>query len=124
MRIVVWSSDVCSSDLGDLTVVLADQTRALRDQQVPAGHAVIDVLGDASDDLPWQVGVHCSQQRGRDHRAGHQLVGRARYLQFRTSVDATVRFGVYEGLLAGLLVLRSEERRVGKEWVSTCRSRW
>src|SRR3546814_6108156 len=103
LRISDWSSDVCSSDLG---------------------HAVIDVLGDASDDLPWQVGVHCSQQRGRDHRAGHQLVGRARYLQFRTSVDATVRFGVYEGLLAGLLVLRSEERRVGKEWVSTCRSRW
>src|SRR3546814_13931164 len=32
-------------------------------------------------------------------------------------------------LVAGLrigfsLTLRSEERRVGKEWVSTCRSRW
>src|SRR3546814_18242966 len=28
------------------------------------------------------------------------------------------------GLAASLLVLRSEERRVGKECVSTCRSRW
>src|SRR3546814_13057667 len=27
-------------------------------------------------------------------------------------------------LLYWLTILRSEERRVGKEWVSTCRSRW
>src|SRR3546814_7729096 len=33
------------------------------------------------------------------------MVGASRYLKFLTSVDATVRFGVYEGLLAGLLVL-------------------
>src|SRR3546814_3216454 len=26
--------------------------------------------------------------------------------------------------LASTVLLRSEERRVGKEWVSTCRSRW
>src|SRR3546814_18663712 len=26
--------------------------------------------------------------------------------------------------LAGICVYRSEERRVGKEWVSTCKSRW
>src|SRR3546814_13606966 len=29
------------------------------------------------------------------------------------------------GLAAlGVIAIRSEERRVGKEWVSTCRSRW
>src|SRR3546814_10346225 len=28
------------------------------------------------------------------------------------------------GVAAGVLLLRSEERRVGKECVSTCRSRW
>src|SRR3546814_18849852 len=31
--------------------------------------------------------------------------------------------GIVPGLLMGT-ALRSEERRVGKEWVSTCRSRW
>src|SRR3546814_15588419 len=29
-----------------------------------------------------------------------------------------------ELLLEALVARRSEERRVGKEWVSTCRSRW
>src|SRR3546814_12209275 len=47
---------------------------------------------------------------------------------------AVAKFGVTalsEGLRqelaphgVGVTVLRSEERRVGKEWVSTCRSRW
>src|SRR3546814_20971129 len=30
----------------------------------------------------------------------------------------------YSGQQASLGWIRSEERRVGKEWVSTCRSRW
>src|SRR3546814_3743326 len=33
-------------------------------------------------------------------------------------------FGTSYALLAMGLILRSEERRVGKECVSTCRSRW
>src|SRR3546814_3726054 len=33
-------------------------------------------------------------------------------------------FGIYETTPVGLVVARSEERRVGKECVSTCRSRW
>src|SRR3546814_2441567 len=37
-------------------------------------------------------------------------------------VDA--RLGEAHDLLTRLLVCRSEERRVGKECVSTCRSRW
>src|SRR3546814_15870898 len=31
---------------------------------------------------------------------------------------------VHEYTSHGVTVRRSEERRVGKEWVSTCRSRW
>src|SRR3546814_17982300 len=37
--------------------------------------------------------------------------------------NATEQFGAY-GFEAGLARGRSEERRVGKECVSTCRSRW
>src|SRR3546814_19763647 len=33
-------------------------------------------------------------------------------------------FAVYRMVLGVALLLRSEERRVGKECVSTCRSRW
>src|SRR3546814_11074397 len=46
----------------------------------------------------------------------------------RTRVAVTRRFWVYVCANASLNVVikdsRSEERRVGKEWVSTCRSRW
>src|SRR3546814_14623237 len=33
-------------------------------------------------------------------------------------------FGFVGAVIAGFLLTRSEERRVGKECVSTCRSRW
>src|SRR3546814_14425209 len=51
---------------------------------------------------------------GRNHRvkAGHTLLWEGD--------DAPVVANVLEGVLK----LRSEERRVGKECVSTCRSRW
>src|SRR3546814_15677130 len=38
------------------------------------------------------------------------------------AIDKTYILCIQNGLIK--LVLRSEERRVGKEWVSTCRSRW
>src|SRR3546814_18044743 len=37
-------------------------------------------------------------------------------------IDVTLEFG--NGSLSGRVTDRSEERRVGKECVSTCRSRW
>src|SRR3546814_9258785 len=39
-------------------------------------------------------------------------------------VDKTVRFAVNSGDIGCNRIGRSEERRVGKECVSTCRSRW
>src|SRR3546814_7313066 len=70
MRISDWSSDVCSSDLGDLVVV----------------ELLLAVHG-----LPDRVVIRKGKSDAADGRRGHQ---------------------------------RSEERRVGKECVSTCRSRW
>src|SRR3546814_13433120 len=37
---------------------------------------------------------------------------------------ASERVGDAQQTLAPIVAPRSEERRVGKEWVSTCRSRW
>src|SRR3546814_5975407 len=86
MRISDWSSDVCSSDLQDLSGI--DDPFA-----VPGGGggAVAVPIGESPDDAA-QLGV------GLHHG---ELLLRCRRQH-----------------------LRSEERRVGKECVSTCRSRW
>src|SRR3546814_1240193 len=76
MRISDWSSDVCSSDLGIISI---------RMNQIEAV-------------------AHRSQIRHR--RTGEQATGQA------SGGNGKVEIG------------RSEERRVGKECVSTCRSRW
>src|SRR3546814_6586849 len=71
MRISDWSSDVCSSDLGESHAVVA---------QVVLKEIMVGIDGSAAGDPPLLV--------------VYQFHG------------------------------RSEERRVGKECVSTCRSRW
>src|SRR3546814_18006338 len=105
MRISDWSSDVCSSDLHD------PRSRA-RQHDVHAAAAIPAARHDAGGDhlsgcarrLPGGRGG----SRGQAGRAG-RVPGGAR------------RRGA-----AGQepLARRSEERRVGKECVSTCRSRW
>src|SRR3546814_12328924 len=97
MRISDWSSDVCSSDLvGDLAEVVTI---------IPPG------------------------------ANAHDFQASAREAGVLADADAIVinGGGFAEGLLSvvegaetdGVPVLdRSEERRVGKECVSTCRSRW
>src|SRR3546814_20334976 len=105
MRISDWSSDVCSSDL-DLDVtkgcvaVAGGQPlklrRGLRRQ----------VVQRTADDLARMVAegvVH-----PRRHESQHQMA---------------ICFPYPVGHQTGGVV-RSEERRVGKECVSTCRSRW
>src|SRR3546814_14815924 len=96
MRISDWSSDVCSSDLGEGKTAtekirhLTDKQRAIKGQfrlEMAASRAQIPVPG-LQPVLPNLMHAHGA-------------------------------------LRSGLLFLyRSEERRVGKECVSTCRSRW
>src|SRR3546814_11622726 len=96
MRISDWSSDVCSSDLADAAL---------------AGVEGAEVGLEA-------VGAELDGPLGHVGRAGDE------------AVDTPVRLAV-GGVVVGRLVeelapvaARSEERRVGKECVSTCRSRW
>src|SRR3546814_11698746 len=99
MRISDWSSDVCSSDLLE--------PAAWRGLEVGIGVDVEDTdafdaiivdppVDRAGVETPVQVGDEDSL-RIDARRAQAQIIAE----------DA-----------------RSEERRVGKEWVSTCRSRW
>src|SRR3546814_20767944 len=97
MRISDWSSDVCSSDLVVLALVGG---QAADEEPAAPGPRASEVLGD--DGVGGgEAGVEVEQQ-GRDlHRRVAEL-----------------------GQLGGVERRRSEARRVGKECVSTCRSRW
>src|SRR3546814_11822026 len=103
MRISDWSSDVCSSDL--------------------LGEALAGLTSSVFSELGTQLGI----LRREDHRSWFQephsgglgwsfpaALG-AQLAEPERLCVATMGDGSY---------MRSEERRVGKEWVSTCRSRW
>src|SRR3546814_5337953 len=97
LRISDWSSDVCSSDLsGEHVAQPLDQ---LEQRRIDIGPAVVDhpraVIGPGH-------GLEMPEEFG--HPLFAELFRRPRGLVF--------------------LLMRSEERRVGKECVSTCRSRW
>src|SRR3546814_14744304 len=106
MRISDWSSDVCSSDLGP--------------RRQPAWKA----KADAAELPEIMVG-------GENQRVGLGTNGQR---HAETPADmlhdprrASEAFGAVDHLrmpTRAAIEARSEERRVGKECVSTCRSRW
>src|SRR3546814_14674719 len=99
MRISDWSSDVCSSDLLALE---QDQPGDIAAQLAPPVSALGRMLQLRLKRL----------QPGLELRQSHRLLacGDQRGDRLR--------------LRAAEALARSEERRVGQAWVSTCRSRW
>src|SRR3546814_12987118 len=99
MRISDWSSDVCSSDL--------DRVGAF---------AYSPVAGASANALPDPVPEAVKQER------------LARFMETQARLSAAkleAKIGsVQRCLVDAIDGERSEERRVGKECVSTCRSRW
>src|SRR3546814_12430644 len=101
MRISDWSSDVCSSDLGE--------------RFVPNDVAL------SPDDRLWLV-------------TGPNMGGKSTFLRQNALIVVLAQAGAFVPAASAKLGLvdrlfsrvgaRSEERRVGKECVSTCRSRW
>src|SRR3546814_9545753 len=96
MRISDWSSDVCSSDLKRF-----------------AARFEIDRAGEAA-----QFGIDLGGPGGRGDKLSERIVGHLGRL--RLGGGLFVNLGVVFDRRFG----RSEERRVGKECVSTCRYRW
>src|SRR3546814_14789286 len=94
MRISDWSSDVCSSDL------------------FPAGHDG-GVIGVSHHRI-----LRLGGMRGAYH--GEQGIG----LFLAIDDPLGIEYFVAAMFAVGLGEHRSEERRVGKECVRTCRSRW
>src|SRR3546814_5404513 len=97
MRISYWSSDVCSSDLD-----------IVRKRLQKAVDAPDDLYPLRCEDTPGCIPIDLFGPAGSITQA--QL----------DSVSADH----YRDIKADLRAFRSEERRVGKECVSTCRSRW
>src|SRR3546814_12736679 len=99
MRISDWSSDVCSSDLVDGVRDSAQYSRT-----DPFNLQQIEVYNGAN-----------SVYNGSGSVGGTtNLVQKTPQATDLTVLEAGVGTDDY----------RSEERRVGKEWVRTCRSRW
>src|SRR3546814_11388936 len=100
MRISDWSSDVCSSDLPFVVDVGSVRIRAVGTafsvRRNPEG---VDVLVTEGVVETWTEG----------HEAARTRIAQGE----RSFVAAGTRD-----------IVRSEERRVGTECVSTCRSRW
>src|SRR3546814_16036713 len=102
MRISDWSSDVCSSDLFGIGGAIAAVPTFLTLERVTS--PVVATL---------VILVPITLQSGY------------------TANNALVKAELFPAHIRGLGVAlpsaignRSEERRVGKEWVSTCSSRW
>src|SRR3546814_14451193 len=96
MRISDWSSDVCSSDLGGTPSLMPPET-------VAALIAEADALWGLADDVEITL------------EANPNSVEVANFADLAAAGVNRVSIGVQS---------RSEERRVGKECVSTCNSRW
>src|SRR3546814_12901057 len=98
MRISDWSSDVCSSDLASDVTQERKQPKAEGVAAVERALTILAAFEQASEPL--------------------------------TLSELSRRSGLYKSTALRLLEslrkfsYRSEERRVGKECVSTCRSRW
>src|SRR3546814_11359776 len=95
MRISDWSSDVCSSDLIDARERVGGQILKI---EIAAGGGKDLAPVDGGEDI----------RQPADADAGQFIVIVVRHLNARHALERR----------------RSEERRVGKECVSTCRSRW
>src|SRR3546814_2824499 len=125
MRISDWSSDVCSSDLqaGNRTFV-SDTANRLTDQRRDREHA----------DTVRLLGAISGLDRVSDHQFLERRIADARHRRTGQNAMRDVSGDARGALVhqrlcriaqgAARIDDRSDERRVGKECVSTCRSRW
>src|SRR3546814_15317329 len=101
MRISDWSSDVCSSDL-ERNVDSRGRTMRI----LPLGCALL-LLASAGTAAGSDVNVDCDVHSDYDFA----LTSRSLILTREDGAPTTV-------------LMRSEERRVGKAWGRPCQSRW
>src|SRR3546814_12389868 len=128
MRISDWSSDVCSSDLKPLHHILAGILTLSAGWKPPlvdtfAGHLRRDLDEESLDigciaDAGWFTKCADSFELNTVDKAAtrflFELIAQLQAIGTAPMLD----------IRAYASMIRSEERRVGKECVSTCRSLW
>src|SRR3546814_17678073 len=107
MRISDWSSDVCSSDLAAAAQALREGRLGVSGHDAPA-HAVEH---PGRPERPRLIAARDLPQRGLGSAAG-----RAAFVHAIAPIEFNAINLAWDA--------RSEERRVGKECGSKCRSRW
>src|SRR3546814_5195797 len=110
MRISDWSSDVCSSDLDTFGEIVLNLNWTQGTQKK-------GFFGGGSGNIDLDLGVLFEMQDG--YKGVIQALGRS-FGDFNQEPWISLSGDDRTGAVTG----RSEERRVGKECVSTCRSRW
>src|SRR3546814_16123227 len=127
MRISDWSSDVCSSDL----IRRCDMASALWFDTPPAAPGGVQTFSAEPDRRRLTGAAVKAVLRLVDAWGGSNAEGAA-LLGVSESTWDRMKAGRWDGVLSqdqltrasALIGVSSEERRVGKECVSTCRSRW
>src|SRR3546814_16408598 len=108
MRIRDWSSDVCSSDLGKPGYALPR-----RSPPCPRGHG-----GRPGHPLKENLRMSLINEF-------KAFAVRGNVVDMAVGIVIGAAFGkIVSSFVDGVIMPRSEERRVGKAFVRTCRSRW
>src|SRR3546814_10954653 len=114
MRISDWSSDVCSSDLliggGDLAHGIGGCKAGASQLVVKAAETANVRAAQRGRELAGEA----TQRKHANLGAVERCHGKIEECELAAAI----------GIFAEWILHRSEERRVGQECVSTCRSRW
>src|SRR3546814_20188307 len=119
MRISDWSSDVCSSDLlfGELWFQVPETIKIVLNGRAPkypiAKDIILYLAGKYGDDFGQNMSLEFSGS------LVPELDMDGRFCLSTHGVEVAAKFALFP-----FDEKRSEARRVGKECVSTCRSRW
>src|SRR3546814_20642063 len=116
MLISDWSSDVCSSDLGASFANVRDG----RDEAPATPTAAENAAAEQAQALPPLPEEGVARLLGLANAAKEPL--RAFLIQHSSNAERAFFLRIAQRLLPPSP--RSEERRVGPECASTCRSRW
>src|SRR3546814_19979513 len=123
MRIGDWSSDVCSSDLAEITgVEIENNVRLVEGLTAFLNYAYTDAKYTRYPGTTIDSAGNVRRNIDSPYVGApkHQLTMGARFvLPLAESIGEVVLYGDYY-----LQSSRSEERRVGKGCVSKCRTRW
>src|SRR3546814_14408450 len=117
MRISDWSSDVCSSDLEADYLALDENARiALLRKELAINRPLSGRFAEYSEETTSELDIINAAA------AAHRAYGPQCITVYNISKAESVSDMLEVNIL--LKEARSEESRVGKECVSTCRSRW